>query len=202
MVIATGDRYQLLPGLVLGFHGTNKKTAAAILAGREIPRVSTNEYDWLGSGVYFWEHSPQRAYQFAEEKKARGEIASVAVIGAVIDPGLCLNLMEASALAQAKYAYDVLRLAAKPMPENFGGPDLYKRYLDCAVIEMVHELRKSANDRNSKEQKLPEYDTVRAMFAEGKNLYDGAGFRQKTHVQICVRNLACIKGYFKVIPDA
>jgi hypothetical protein len=40
------------------------------------------------------------------------------------------------------------------------------------------------------------FDTVRGMFTEGGDLYDGAGFQQKTHSQISVINPECIKGYF------
>ena len=38
-----------------------------------------------------------------------------------------------------------------------------------------------------------------AVFTEGKDLYAGAGFKEKNHVQICVRNPNCIKGYFRVL---
>ena len=33
-------------------------------------------------------------------------------------------------------------------------------------------------------------------FWEGDELYPNAGFREKDHIQICVRNPNCIKGYF------
>lgn len=189
-MIDTGSRYHLLPGLVLGFHGTDKKTAEAVLAGKTHLEHSTNDYDWLGHGTYFWEYSPRRAYEFAKEKMKRGEIKSVAVIGAVIDPGVCLNLLEASALAELKNAYGLLNILEEP-PKNIGGDDLYKRYLDCSVIELVHSIR-----RESKEP-LPNYDTVRGAFWEGKELYPNAGFKEKNHVQLCVRTQSSIKGYFR-----
>jgi hypothetical protein len=34
------------------------------------------------------------------------------------------------------------------------------------------------------------------MFIEGGVVYDGAGFHEKTHVQIAIRNPEMIKGYF------
>jgi hypothetical protein len=37
------------------------------------------------------------------------------------------------------------------------------------------------------------------MFVEGEELYDGAGFHEKTHVQIAIRNPKMIKGYFRII---
>ena len=44
------------------------------------------------------------------------------------------------------------------------------------------------------------YTTVRAMFPEGSELYPGAGFRDKTHIQTCVREPEQILGVFR-IPD-
>ena len=183
--------YQLLPGLVLGFHGTSKEIAGKVIAGDCHLETSSNDYDWLGSGVYFWEYSPQRAFEFACEKITRGELEkdNIAVVGAVIDPGRCLNLLESQALAEIAEAYDILTLLEDP-PKNVGGADLYKRYLDCAVITMAHSLRKLSDPP------LPGYDTVRSAFWEGQELYPNAGFRQKNHVQLCVRNVGCIKGYF------
>lgn len=40
------------------------------------------------------------------------------------------------------------------------------------------------------------YDSVRGVFWEGKPLYPNAGFAEKNHIQICVCNPNCIKGYF------
>jgi len=67
--------------------------------------------------------------------------------------------------------------------------DLLIRKLDCAVIETIHAF----ND----EQKKKPYDSVRGVFWEGKDLYPNAGFKEKNHIQICIRNPNCIKGYFR-----
>ncbi|WP_223696442.1 hypothetical protein [Hymenobacter psoromatis] len=79
------------------------------------------------------------------------------------------------------------------IPVNKGKTsDLLQRDLDCAVIEALHNsLRK---------EMLPEFDSVRGVFWEGKEIYPTAGFREKNHIQICVRNLDCIKGYFLPLP--
>lgn len=34
-------------------------------------------------------------------------------------------------------------------------------------------------------------------FLEGDQLYPGATFRKQTHVQICVRDMSCMKSYFR-----
>jgi len=39
-------------------------------------------------------------------------------------------------------------------------------------------------------------DSVHGIFNEGEELYPNAGFREKDHIQICVRNPNCIKGFF------
>ena len=41
------------------------------------------------------------------------------------------------------------------------------------------------------------FQTVRGVFVEGDPAYAGAGMRTKTHIQIAVRDPACILGYFK-----
>jgi len=60
------------------------------------------------------------------------------------------------------------------------------RKLDCYIIETIHKL-------TSKDQ---QYDSVMSVFLEGDELYKNAGFRAKNHIQICIRNPNCIKGYF------
>lgn len=56
------------------------------------------------------------------------------------------------------------------------------------MIEAFHGLNRDA--------KLPEYDSVRGVFGEGDELYPGAGFMDKNHIQIAVLNPNCIKGFF------
>ena len=198
--------YQRLPGLVLGFHGCEEETAARLLSGemRHL-KPSTNRYDWLGDGVYFWENDPLRAWEFAQERHQfapdkRGHIARPFVIGAVIDLGLCLNLADRRGLDEVKRAHDVLQQAAdtlgKPLPVNTGR-DFGARMLDRAVIEAVHTLRKRMDAPDG--AALPPYDTVRSPFPEGAALYPNAGFQAKNHIQIAVRALDCIKGYFRPI---
>jgi len=42
------------------------------------------------------------------------------------------------------------------------------------------------------------YQTVRALFVEGTELYEGAGFHDKTHIQICVIDQSRIFGVFRL----
>lgn len=187
--------YQRLPSWILGFHGTDQETVDKILNDhRGHLNSSANEHDWLGGGIYFWENDPVRALKFSKERMKWKGITDKkpAVIGAIIDLGLCLNLFDQPALIELKEAYDYFKKDFDsleiPLPINGKDGKLWSRDLDCAVIEQVHGLRKMGG--------LPKYDTVRSAFQEGKDVYPGTEFRLKNHIQIAVRDSSCIKGYF------
>lgn len=179
--------------LVLGYHGCDARVAQKVVLKKESLRPSENPWDWLGHGCYFWEDSPERAEQWAasEIKRPRSKIKHPAVLGAIIDLGNCLNLADSEALQQVKVAHErytaVCDLIGIEKARNHG-IDLRIRYLDCAVIEWLHQLRE--------EESKPAYDTVRGFFIEGRPLYAGAGFRELDHIQICVRSPKQIIGLF------
>jgi hypothetical protein len=206
----TAQRYELLPSFLLGFHGTDEATAEKIFAGQAHLEPSENDYDWLGHGMYFWEYSPKRAQQFAKEKFTwQGRNENVAVIGAIIDPGLCLNLLDATGLAYLEIGYEALlaqRGGVEFLPKNGVAKQFWKRQLDCAVINMVHTFRAATQSdewikNHPGTASLHPYDTVRGAFWEGGEIYPGARIEKKNHVQICVRNTNSIIGYFRPILD-
>jgi len=187
-----------LPTFILGFHGCDQSVVNSVVNGFSLLQISKNDYDWLGHGIYFWENDPNRALKYARTIqdnpiRGRGKITKPAVIGAVIDLGHCLNLMEIKALESVRSAYDTLKItlqnANADLPVNISipgsGNDLLLRRLDCAVMQLLHEENKESN-----------FDTVRGLFFEGEDLYPNAGFKTKNHIQICVRNPNCINGYF------
>ena len=180
--------YSRLSGLVLGFHGCDETVGKDVVAGKTPLRASANDYDWLGHGIYFWENSPDRAWSFACNQQKRGKITTPFVIGAIIDLGFCLNLQDAKYHALLKLAYEYYALTIHEVAKNRGGKDILQRYLDCAVFEAVHELVESDGH--------DPFDSVRCAFEEGEPSFSGSAIRDKTHVQICVRNVDCIKGYF------
>jgi hypothetical protein len=185
--------YSTRTGLILGFHGCDESVAMKILTGEITIKRSVNSYDWLGNGSYFWENSPARALEFATHLFSRKKIEKPVVIGAVIDLGYCLDLLDYGNLQLLKTSYEVIESSMDdadiPKNKTIGGMgDLLLRDLDCSVIEMTHELQKES-------QQSP-FDSVRGVFPEGKELYPNAGFREKDHIQICVRNPNCIKGFF------
>jgi hypothetical protein len=163
---------------------------------------STRDYDWLGAGSYFWENDAVRAYQWAIEP--RRKFAHPSVVGSVIELGNCLDLTTQPGIAAVKVAYDqFIAMAEKngtPTPKNVdpvidSSGDRIIRRLDCAVMNYLFEILQTAQESDPKSQPYP---TVRALFPEGDELYPEAGFREKTHIQICVRDPEQILGVFRI----
>ena len=75
-----------------------------------------------------------------------------------------------------------------PAPDVLGHGD--------ELVAVAAEGFQEVGERNE-----PPIDTVRGAFIEGSPIYRGAGFRAKNHIQLCVRNLSCIKGYFRPLSD-
>ena len=195
--------YELQPAFILGFHGCDAKVGEAILRGKT-PHLthSENDYDWLGSGIYFWKGNPARALQFATETtqgspSSKGKVTTPFVLGATINLGHCLDLDDSSAIAQVGDSYrklqNVMQDTGEDLPVN--GKGLKARRLNCNVFNSFHKFRKEAD--------LSPYDTVRGLFWEGEPIYPGAGVGENNHIQICVCNPKNILGYFRpILPDS
>lgn len=183
--------------VVLGYHGCNTpesiEFAKQLFDGTASPSdwiPSTNEYDWLGQGVYFWEHGPQRA------KKWAGEHGTV--VGAVIQLGRCLDLTDIRDTQLLNSAYESVSTLYNQegwkLPKN-EGRDLKLRKLDCLVInQYMDDLDREfvgGSDRQFR------YQTVRCPFEEGDEVFPGSMLRTQTHIQISVRDLICILGVFR-----
>lgn len=180
-------------GLTIGFHGCDRDIAKDVILNRADLHPSQNKYDWLGSGVYFWENDPLRALEFARDVK---QCKHPCVVGAILNLEYCLDLSTRHGIAQIELVWENI---VKPtyikgnLKENKPGRkgengELLLRYLDCHVLEALHKY--------NRENGYEEFDSVRAPFWEGKELYPTAGFFGKNHIQICIRNTDCILGYF------
>lgn len=187
--------------IVLAYHGCNLDTAHELLGGSPF-QPSTRDYDWLGAGSYFWENDPVRAYQWATEPRRKFDHPSI--VGAAIELGNCLDLTTQLGIAAVKVAYnDFIAMAQKNgtvTPKNVDPSkdptgDKILRRLDCAVMNYLFEIQKTAQviDPNSQP-----FSTIRALFPEGGELYPDAGFWEKTHIQICVREPEQILGVFRI----
>lgn len=189
--------YSNRTNLIIGFHGCDKTVADKVINGSDNLVASTNDYDWLGNGIYFWQNNEERALDWALQlsKRKNSSIKTPAVIGAIIDLGYCFDLTDNRYLKEMEKGYDFLVSICKstnsPIPKNTNignSEDLLLRKLDCAVIQTVHMLHSETGSKP--------YDSVRGVFWEGKPIYPNAGFREKNHIQICVCNPNCKKGYF------
>lgn len=180
------------PFQITGFHSCDKSVGLRILNGEDELIASDNTWDWLGPGIYFWEQNPGRALEYAigcatGRQKNRIPIKTPFVIGAIIELGNCLNLLEPNSIDIVKKAHIALketyRKSGKPMPINKGA----NRQLDCAVIKYVHQ---------SNVDTIKPYDTIRSAFLEGRKIYPRSNFTDRLHIEICVREPQSIKGYF------
>jgi hypothetical protein len=180
------------PFEVTGFHSCDKEVGLKVLNGAMDLAPSTNTWDWLGSGVYFWEQDPMRAVAYAIESSKgvqfnKTRIRTPFVLGAIIEFGKCLNLVETGSLEVLKEAYKELAKATSDvanLPLNKGN----NRALDCAVFKYIHEANNIVN--------VEPYTTIRCAFQEGGEVYPGSSIKDRLHIQVCVIDTACIKGYF------
>lgn len=196
---------RLHTSFVLGYHGCDRAVGEQALTGSIELIQSDQDHDWLGPGVYFWEGDPLRAREWAEAKAARQPGMDPYVIGAVIDLGNCLDLTTRDDIELLRDAYHGLlksqEAEGKRLPRNKDvgrdpNRDKLLRNLDCAVIRYLHDSIEEQIARGAAEAELERFDTVRGLFREGAPIYPGSGFYERTHTQIAVRSLNCIKGVF------
>lgn len=162
---------------VRGYHGTSRAASETIL--KEGFHPSQNTYDWLGTGIYFWQDAPRRAQEWAETRHA----TSAAVLEATISLIDCLDLLDIgwqNAIRQA-YASLVMRLAdaGRPLPRQTAGA----HRLDRAVIDFLVGVLEDAGGT---------IRSVRAPFTEGQSLFPDSALTGRGHVQVAVRDPAVI----------
>ncbi|PZR28130.1 MAG: hypothetical protein DI535_08075 [Citrobacter freundii] len=202
--------YNTRSGLLIGFHGCDKLMQQHLLSGTVDIHVSDKPFDWLGHGMYFWENNYERALQWAIDKCERNAgVSEPAVVGAVLDLNYCCDFLDQSFIRMIGAYYDLMALEfqsmgkALPVNKDFA-KDLYKdklmRFLDCETIEFMHKnIRTIGQCINMPPglTSLKPFDSVRGAFLEGGEAFPGAGISAKTHIQICIRNPNCIKGFFQ-----
>lgn len=200
--------YSANPNLVIGFHGCDEETRNKLLTNPNLIEISKEKYDWLGNGMYFWENNYERALQWAKDKQKRKALKKPAVTGAVLQLNYCCDFLDTEYINVLSHYYNLMETlynnAGKPLPTNKDLPsDNYKdkilRELDCSVIEFMH----AEIQRRTKEEiqtkgytAIKVFDSVRGVFTEGGQAFKGSGLFAKSHIQICVRNHNCIKGFF------
>ncbi|MHA7610335.1 hypothetical protein ACV0BM_015925 [Elizabethkingia meningoseptica] len=200
--------YSRRPNLMLGFHGCDESVRNELVKNPDVVKKSQESFDWLGNGFYIWENNYERALKWAKDKEERGTLTTPAVVGVVYQLDYCLDFTDSQFIDILATYYDLMKsdleVADKELPQNKNLPkdkyhDLILRELDCAVIEYLHQKIDEAIKKDIKSKgfsDLKHFDTVRGVFTEGGPAFEGAGIQLKNHIQICIRNLNCIKGFF------
>lgn len=190
--------------ILIGFHGCDESARDQLLTKPKNVKISEKPFDWLGHGFYVWENNYDRALEWAKDKEKRGRINKASVIGVVFTLDYCLDLIDSEFIKMLSIYYELMAkdfaYIGKELPKNKDvkedkHKDLLIRELDCAVIEYLHQkIREEIkSDKNSP---IKEFDSARGVFTEGGPAFPGAGVQRKNHIQICIRNMNCIKGFF------
>ncbi len=187
-------RYADYHRTVVGYHGTRRQTALEIVQGARGFEPSDNDDDWLGHGVYFWEYAPQQAWLWAAQRARQSSWDDeVAVVASMIRLGNCFDLLDpvnVRELGQVYKTYQAIVAATERPPVNVRS----RKRLNCAVFEFAFT--------NLESEGSP-VDTCRAVFAPAARsvrMWSGSGINPLAHIQICVRNPACILGTWLVRP--
>ncbi len=168
---------------VIGYHACTREVADRLLSDDAPFRPSSNEWDWLGSGVYFWEFGHQRAYDWATQwPKLQGK--KFAVVGAIIQLGECLDLLDTDHTKRLAAFAEHYQQAAGPLPKNRG----VRRERDCFLINEFcdHMAARGAA-----------FDTVRGLFQEGPPVVEGSEILVQNHIQVVARRPQAIIGLFR-----
>jgi hypothetical protein len=200
--------YDVRPNFIIGFHGCEESTRDKLISNPNELVFSKKPYDWLGHGMYFWENNFTRAMLWAKEKAEKGQFKKPSVIGAVIHLDYCCDFLDSKYIRLVQHYYtsfkNLTEISGDELPKNKDAPndpngDLLLRNLDCAVIEHMHQQifenwKKEIEEKGN--SSIRNFDTTRGVFTEGGPAYEGAGLFEKSHIQVCVRNPNCIKGFF------
>lgn len=200
--------YNFRSNLMIGFHGCSEAVRDKLVNSPNDVKISQEKYDWLGNGFYVWENNYERAKQWSQDKFKAHMEDKPSVVGVLFTLDNCLDFSDLSytfliekyyRLMVADFSDSGLSIPKNRNTKTDQFEDKLFRELDCTVIEYAHQQTaiKIASDIQDKgfSNRKP-FDTVRGIFTEGGPAFEGAGIQQKSHIQICIRNLNCIKGFF------
>jgi len=184
---------------VLAYHGCDESVVTGTLLRGETLQSSANDYDWLGRGIYFWEHGPKRALEWARWRaRVFRNIRKPSVIGAYVNLGNCFDLLDITYTQwlTTMFPIYVQTCAASgiSIPKNLpargeSNKDLVLRYLDCAVLNWCLDMLEKEQGQH--------FHTVRCVFSEGQPVFEGSKIMARSHMQIAVRDVSAIVGFFK-----
>lgn len=178
---------------IVAFHGTKKSVADKLVAGQPFG-PSSNDDDWLGHGVYFWEFAPQQAWWWAERRYGA---ANAAVVGSLLRLGRCIDLLDPrnAGLLRESHAdlEKTMRAAGARMPRNANT----HKYRDCAVFNWLYARLGAAGYA---------VESCRAVFVPLQSggmprLWERSGVFDGAHIHICVRQPENILAVWHVRKD-
>jgi hypothetical protein len=168
---------------IYGYHGTSQTQALSILENGF--RASDNDYDWLGTGIYFFQDAPTRAKQWAIEQHPDNP----AVIRAKIELENCIDLLDINWVPPLKIIYNSFveqRIRANlPLPKQ--NPSKSKAHrLDCAFFNFASQVLSSRGKTLA---------IIRAVFVEGESIFPDSAIFDLAHVQVVIKDRSLIKQY-------
>jgi hypothetical protein len=188
---------------IVGYHGTRRSVALEIVQRKRTYQPSTNDDDWLGHGIYFWEHAPRQALWWAKRRQAKqGWTEEVAVLGSMIRLGNCLDLLDPRNTEYleeifARYKEDMDSIG-QPLPKNYNT----RKYLDCRVFEYAYALIESELGGKVDSSRAVYVPTGKDKQGRDKRVWERSWIVREAHIQVCVRNPACILGtWLETLPE-
>jgi hypothetical protein len=156
-----------------------------LLSGEQF---NSNDFDWPGPGNYFWQSNPLHELEYAKELTARPsgpKAEEPHAVGAVIDCEYCLDLFSSTGIEAVRHAYkDYWR---SPAPRVLRCLKMCWAPTCCSVAWIVQSTACAPHQGRS-------YLTLSEACPP---IYENSGFFEKTHIQICVANVSCIKGVLR-----
>jgi hypothetical protein len=165
------------PRIAVGYHGTNKAAASAIL--KEGFKQSSRSEDWLGDGAYFFQDAPRRAWEWAAGRFG----ADASVVEAKIEIRDFIDLLDTKWSSWLVTVHDEYvrrqKEAAVPLPVQRGAA----HRLDRAVLNFAVDVLEDDGQA---------VRGIRGAFQEGFPVFPNSALFTLSHVQIAVRDLSLI----------
>jgi hypothetical protein len=162
---------------VHGHHGTSGAAAAAILA--EGYKLSRNDYDWLGPGIYFFEEAPKRALDWA----LVAHTSDPAVLESEISLEDCMDLCDIGWERVLSQCYDELLTRVKDEGLSLPRQSSGAHRLDAAVLDLAAAKLTALGSP---------VRSIRAAFKEGRAVFPESWIYSKDHIQIAVRDTSVV----------
>ena len=194
--------------LAVCYHGTTFAVAKQIEAGRLAFQPSVHDWNWLGTGIYFFQDAPKRAALWARFRYPRQETA---VLEAEIDLEGCLDLFEARAWAQLRMAYTEF-LASEDQLESGATQEglRIEQGIACTNAFPADEARRWEISRNFRDRAFLDWyvrrmqirkpvRSIRSPFLWGEALYADSFLFDWAHAQVSVVDASGIIGAARLV---